>query len=96
MSEAAVTMVLAVTVEALIQYLQMGLKALQEKKYAALGEHLFAILLGVSLCVATNADLYTAFGVDLGSKWVGILLTGIFVSRGSEYLASIIARIESA
>ena len=54
-----------------------------------------AIALGVLLCLATGADIYAALGVQFAIPWVGTALTGIFASRGSNYLSDFAKRLQT-
>ena len=55
----------------------------------------FAVALGVALCLATGADIYAAHGVQFATPWIGVALTGIFASRGSNYLSDLAKRLQT-
>src|SRR5690606_25399047 len=52
-----------------------------------------AALLGVALCVAYGADLPAALGFTALVPFVGQVLTGLMLSRGSNYINDLIARV---
>lgn len=52
-----------------------------------------AALLGVALCVAYGADLPAALGYAALVPFVGQVLTGVMISRGSNYINDLIARV---
>lgn len=49
---------------------------------------LVAVMVGVGLCFAYSIDLITLLGLGLTSvyPWVGYVLSGIVIGRGSNYL----------
>ena len=87
--------VMAVTVEALIEYVKQIAKALSSGEVKAAATQVVSILLGVLLCLAVGADVYGALGVAFAVPWVGTVLTGIFASRGSNYLSDFAKRLQT-
>lgn len=87
--------VMAVTVEALIEYIKQIAKALSSGKVKAATTQVASILLGVLLCLAVGADVYSALGVAFAVPWVGTVLTGIFASRGSNYISDLAKRLQN-
>lgn len=87
--------VMAVTVEALIEYVKQIAKALSSGEIKAAATQVVSILLGVLLCLAVGADVYGALGVAFAVPWVGTVLTGIFASRGSNYISDIAKRLQN-
>lgn len=45
-----------------------------------------AALIGVGLCLAYRPDLMLATGFEAEAAWVGHLLTGVVIGRGSNFL----------
>ena len=88
-------LVLAITVEALIQYSKTIIEMLEKKQYKTFATQLTAILLSVFICFAAGVDLYLLRGVSFVVPWLGTLLTGIVVSRGSNYTSDFIARLQN-
>ena len=87
--------VMAVTVEALIEYVKQIAKALSSGEDKAAATQVVSILLGVLLCLAVGADVYGALGVAFSVPWVGTVLTGIFASRGSNYISDLAKRLQN-
>ena len=88
-------LVLAITVEALIQYGKTILEMLEKKQYKTFATQLAAILISVFICFAAGVDLYALVGVSFTVPWLGTLLTGIVVSRGSNYTSDFIKRLQN-
>jgi hypothetical protein len=87
--ELATILILAITVEALIEYAKLLFvdKAIVWKQVAAL-------LIGVALAVLAGVDLYGMVGVTFAVPYVGTVLTGIIFSRGSNYLADMVKKMQ--
>ena len=52
-----------------------------------------AVLCGIVVCVGTGTDLFAIVGVPLEWPYVGSVLTGLLVSRGSDYISSLTSRL---
>lgn len=89
-------MMLAVTVEALVEYGKMLGRAVTTKDYHGLAAMVSALIVSVLLCFATGADFYTELGVQFTYPWVGVLLTGIFASRGANFVNDLIQKLRGA
>ena len=87
--------VMAVTVEALIEYVKQIARAMISGEVKAAATQVVSILLGVLLCLAVGADVYGALGVAFAVPWVGTVLTGIFASRGSNYISDLAKRLQT-
>ncbi len=82
---------LAVAVEALIQVIKGWLPSnvqVPSWLWPALGA-----ALGVALCLLANVDLLKLAGVDLRSPPVGMVLTGMLISRGASFVHDLWARV---
>lgn len=88
-------LVLAITVEALVQYGKNIVAMALNKEYKTFATQLAAVVLAVLVCLATGADLYSLLGVSFAVPWLGILLTGVVISRGSNYASDFIKRLQS-
>ena len=88
-------LVLAITVEAIIQYSKTIIEMLEKKQYKTFATQLAAILLSVFICFTAGVDLYTLVGVSFAIPWLGMLFTGIVVSRGSNYTSDFIKRLQN-
>jgi hypothetical protein len=80
--------ILAVLIEAIVEYFVVG--ALGERTYLI---RYVAALIGIILCLVYNADLFRAAGILSTVPFVGNVLTGLIVSRGSNYLNDFISKI---
>ena len=65
-----VVLMLAVVVEALIQYVKSFVAAF-----------------------STGADMFSALGIAFDWPTIGVVLTGIFLSRGSNYISDFIKKM---
>lgn len=88
-TELATILILAITVEALIEYAKLIVvnKTVNWKQIAAL-------VIGVGLAVLAGTDLYNMVGVTFSVPYVGMVLTGIIFSRGSNYVADIVKKMQ--
>ena len=93
MSKIALIIMLAITVEALIEYAKTIGKALFGGSWKTAVTQLAAIAVSVLLCFTVDADFYAALGVSFTYGWIGIVLTGIFASRGSNYVSDFISKL---
>lgn len=54
---------------------------------------LLSLVVGIVLAFTTGLDLLAVTGVEALVPYVGVALTGIFVSRGSNYLHDLIEKL---
>lgn len=87
--EFATIFILAITVEALVEYFKLIFnKTINWKQVGA-------IILGIVLSVLCGTDLYKMVGIDFMIPFVGSVITGIIFSRGANYLADFVKRIQT-
>ena len=88
--EFAALFIIAITVEGLINLAKEIVidKKVDWKKIAA-------IVVAVFLVIAAGKDLYALTGVTFTIPYVGLVLTGIAVSRGSNYLSDLLKMFQS-
>ena len=86
--------VLAVTVEALVEYAKSLLEGCRSGGWKTLFIQLAALGLSVSLCLLAGADLFGALGVRLGNHMAGCIFTGLLAARGSNYIADFVQRVQ--
>ena len=86
---------LAVIVEALVQYAKTVIKMLENKQYKTFGTQLATIFIAVFICFAAGADIFALMGISFSVHWLGTLLTGIVISRGSNYASDLIKRFQN-
>lgn len=84
----AIIIILAITIEALVEYVKELIKG--EMRWAQIG----AIAAAVFLAVAAGADMYVMLGVDFKIPVVGMVLTGILLSRGANYISDFMGKIQ--
>ena len=95
MTMIVLVLMMAVTVEALIEYAKTFGKAIIEKQWKTAGTQAMAVAHGELWCFATGADFYTALGVNFNVAWIGIALTGVFASRGANYVSDFVKKMQS-
>ena len=76
MNKIMLAVVIAVTVEGLIEYAKTVGKAVQSGQRKTAFTQAAAIVLGVLLCLAVGADVYSALGIEFALPWIGTVLTG--------------------
>jgi len=94
---AAITgiLVLATIAEALVEHLFapiLDAKTPEDDKadpilgWKALALRYTAVLIGVALCIVYQADILLYFDLTSPWPWVGYLITGILIGRGSNFV----------
>jgi hypothetical protein len=89
----ALVVAVAVTVEAVVDAIKCICGYVTKKEYKKLVTRLSALGVSILLCFVSGANLFSAVGVEFHSNFVGILLTGIFASRGANYINDLISRV---
>lgn len=59
-------------------------------------EMIFSILLGVFVAVAYGVDMLALVGLKTPVPFIGSILTGILISRGSNYVFDLVKTLTSA
>ena len=95
MDMVVLVLMMAVTVEGLVEYGKTVGKAVLNKQYKTVVTQGVAVVLSVLLCFAVGADFYSPLGVQFATPWVGCLLTGIFASRGANFISDLFKRLQS-
>lgn len=93
MDKLALIVMLAVTVEALVEYGKSIGKAFAERRAKTAITQICAVIVSVLLCFAAGADMYALIGVELVYPWIGVLLTGIFASRGANFVSDLAGKL---
>lgn len=88
-------LVMAIVVEALIEYAKTIGKAFVNGSWKLAVTQLAAIVLGVLLCFMTGGDLFAVVGIAFVWPWLGAFLTGILISRGANYVSDFAKRLQS-
>lgn len=94
MSQLILTAMLAVTVEALVEYAKSVISSATQGGWKTVLIQLAAAVTSVLLCLLSDADLFSAMGITLGEVG-GHVLTGILIARGSNYLADFVSRLSA-
>lgn len=81
--------VLAITVEAVVEY---GKLLIKERRIV--WPQVAALFLGVSLSILAGTDLYATIGVSFAAPIVGMVLTGLLFSRGANYISDLVKRMQ--
>ena len=87
-------LVVAVTVEALVEYGKNIGKAFIAGNWKTAVTQLSAMALGIILCFAGCGDLFAAVGMPFHWGWLGTVLTGILVSRGANYVSDFVKKLQ--
>ncbi len=87
---------LAVIVEAVVEYAKSIAKMFTAGEIKTGITQLCAIAVAIGLCLATGADLFAALRLDFGVPGIGAALTGLFASRGANYVSDIVGKLQSA
>nr|DAK83656.1 MAG TPA: hypothetical protein [Caudoviricetes sp.] len=95
MTGIVLVLAMAVITEGLVEYAKTIGKAIYSKDFKTLSTQAAALLISVCLCVLTGADIFAPIGITFGFSWVGMVLTGVFASRGANYVSDIVRRIQS-
>lgn len=91
----ALSFMLAIIVEALIDYVTT-IFTLVDGKLKVSWKKLASVALGIFLALAAGVDMLSGIGLVFQIPWVGMVLTGIFFSRGSNYVADLITLLANA
>lgn len=83
--------ILAILIEAITSY---GKLIFVEKKIQ--WQIVVTIIIGILISVVFQMDLFAILGFTAIVPWVGAVLTGIILSRGSNYVFSLIKLIMNA
>jgi len=79
----------AIIIEGLMEYLKLTFSKEKGLNLTMVG----AIILGVIIAIAYNIDLLALLGFNSQVPFVGSVLTGILLSRGSNYVSDLIKKL---
>ncbi|HHW46335.1 MAG TPA: hypothetical protein GXX17_05420 [Clostridiales bacterium] len=85
---------LSVVIEGLIQYGKNIYDWFAGGNAKTAITQLCAMTISILLCLATGADIFKAIGIYFYWPVLGVVLTGIFASRGSNYVSDFIKKLE--
>lgn len=86
---------LAVTVEGVVEYIKSIGRMFTDRDYRTAVTQLSAAAIAIALCFAAGADLYAALGLRFAAPWIGTALTGLFASRGANYVSDLAGRLQA-
>lgn len=86
-------LVLAITVEALVEYGKSIGRAFMGNGWKKAVPQLAAVAGGITVCFAAGADLFAEMGLLFAWPWLGVVLTGIIISRGANYVSDFVQRL---
>lgn len=96
MTGIVLVIVLAIIVEAVVEYGKSIGKGFAEGQWKTAGLQLAAIAVAVVLCFAADVDVFAIIGLQFAWPWLGIVLTGVVISRGANYTSDFIQRLQGA
>ncbi len=83
----------AIIVEALLEYTKSVVYMFTRGCVKCGVIRICAAVIGVGLALLTGVNLFAEFNIPISQPWIGSALTGIIISRGSNYLNDIISRL---
>ena len=88
----AIIIAVAILIEGLVEYGKNITDMFYggEKKTAI--TQIVTIIVGIALAFAFNADMFVPLGLTV-NHYIGMVLTGIVMSRGSNYVSDLIGKI---
>ena len=86
--------VVAVTVEALVEYVKTAVLSIKGDKVATILQ-MAALAVSVTVCLLCGADIYGAVGIVFRWQPIGCILTGVFTARGANYISDFVGRIQA-
>lgn len=95
MKNILLAILMAMVVEALIEYAKNLIKMFTDKDYKTAITQLCAVLVSVLLCMAACVDMFAALDITFNVSWLGVILTGILISRGANYVSDFIKRLQT-
>ncbi len=80
--------IMSVLIEAIITYIKTWMV---ERRVQ--WQMVVSVVLSIAICIAYGLDLPAAVGVESSLPFVGRVITGILVSRGSNYINDLLKRL---
>ena len=91
MQELVVIFIMAILIEAIITYLKTWIV---DKKPQ--WQVIVSVVLGVIVSIAYGLDIPAAVGITCAVPYIGCAITGILISRGSNYIFELIKKIATS
>lgn len=83
---------LSVFTEGITDYLKLLLGSKIKSKIPSV---IISLAVGIGICFLCGADIFASFGFEVKYWWLGIVFTGILLSRGSNYVHSLMDRLQA-
>lgn len=93
MTQFVLILTIAVLLEALVEYGKTIGKTFEDGDYKLGVTHLVTVVAGIGFAVLFNLKLFSALGIDV-NQYADMILTGIVISRGSNYASDLITRLQ--
>lgn len=88
----AVIVAVAVLIEGLVEYGKNIANMFYDGDKKTAITQIVTIVVGIALAFAFNANMFVPLGLSV-NNYVGMVLTGIVMSRGSNYVSDLIGKI---
>ena len=89
MMELLAVVVVAILIESAVETFNTLFKNNGKLSYKKIG----AIILSIAVCVSAKLDLFSILGITMVVPYVGEIVTGLVVSRGSGVVNSLIEKL---
>lgn len=83
-------LVLAMLCESVWQSIKM---IYQKDKYLTIS-NVGALIVALLICISTNLDIFIIFKIDSSIPYLGIVLTAILLSRGSNFIHDLLDKMK--
>ena len=90
MEKMGLLLMMAVLVEAMTEYVKNIVRMTDRK---AVITQMCALAFGILLCIGLQADMFALLGIPFRIPVVGCVLTGVFASRGANYMNDLVNRL---
>ena len=91
MQELTIIFIMAILIEAIITYVKTWVV---DKKLQ--WQVIVSVILGVIVSIAYGLDIPAAVGITCAVPYIGCAITGILISRGSNYIFDLLKKIASS
>lgn len=91
----AVIAVVAILIEALVEYAKTVYKAYEDQDYKLFATHICTIAIGILVAFLFNAQIFNGLGIAVNDV-ADLVLSGVILSRGSNYVSDFVTRISGA
>lgn len=88
----AVIIAVAILIEGLVEYGKTIADTFEDGEKRTALIQVITIVIGVGLAFAFDADMFVPLGLTV-NHYIGMVLTGIVMSRGSNYVSDLVGKI---